>query len=255
MPTIHFVDGEKGGVGKSMFARCLAHYFECHQLDYTLVDADTNNDVFDCYGGIADISFKLADEEIALSSVEANKVDQIFEAALEKPVLVNLPANVHEQVTYWITSNDLLSELITEESGVTIIKWFLSNGEFDSLKAFNTSLGTFEDKLSHILVRNKGLLTNWSKSEQSDLYQETYKQHQFTVIDFPGLPKTEQNYIQELRIPLSQILTNRDLSILSRQRLTKFVRETLAAIDQTGIFQNSLSSKQTTKKETVKQGT
>lgn len=81
-----------------MFSRCLAHYFECEGIDCALVDADSNNDVAECYDGIRDISFKVANEEIALSSLEVDRVDRIFELALEKPVLVNLPANVHEQV-------------------------------------------------------------------------------------------------------------------------------------------------------------
>jgi hypothetical protein len=40
-PTkIHKIDGEKGGVGKSLFARTLMHYCLGKKLDVTLVDWD-----------------------------------------------------------------------------------------------------------------------------------------------------------------------------------------------------------------------
>ena len=40
MSTIHFVGGEKGGVGKSVMSRLLAQYFIDHQMNYSGLDAD-----------------------------------------------------------------------------------------------------------------------------------------------------------------------------------------------------------------------
>jgi MinD-like ATPase involved in chromosome partitioning or flagellar assembly len=58
MATIFLVDSEKGGVGKSLFALCLAHYLESQGVDYTLVDADPKNpDVYAVYQGIKNINF------------------------------------------------------------------------------------------------------------------------------------------------------------------------------------------------------
>lgn len=241
MSIINLVDGEKGGVGKSMFSRCFAHYLECEGIEFVLVDADNNNDVAKCYDGIQDISFKFADEEIALSSTEAEKVDKIFDYALEKTVLVNLPANVHEQVAYWIRSNDLLTDTMIEETGVRIIKWFLCSGEHDSLQAFFTSLDLFEGKLPHIFVRNRGLHTNWADVEEEEDYKKYKKKHDFTVIDFAGLRKAEQIYIQKGNSSLSLLLEDKNLPILSKQRLTKFLKETSQAIKQTNVIQISYS--------------
>jgi hypothetical protein len=236
MAAINFVDGEKGGVGKSMFARCLAHYFECESIEYQLVDTDNNHDVADCYEGITDITFKVANEEFALSSLEADKVDQIFEIALTKPVLVNLPANVHEQVSYWIKSNDLLAKEILTETGVKLVKWFLCSGEYDSWQAFLNSLGEFDGKLTHVLVRNLGLHPNWSDLETRKDYQEIKQKYQFREINFPGLRKAEQMYIQEKRIPMRIAIDDPQLSILSRQRLIRFLRDTTIAIKQAGVI-------------------
>jgi MinD superfamily P-loop ATPase len=43
MATIHFIDGEKGGVGKSLFARVMVQYCLDKQLPYVLVEADQSN--------------------------------------------------------------------------------------------------------------------------------------------------------------------------------------------------------------------
>jgi hypothetical protein len=46
MAKIHLIDGEKGGVGKSLFCRVLIEYFQAQSLNYSLIDADrTNPDV------------------------------------------------------------------------------------------------------------------------------------------------------------------------------------------------------------------
>jgi len=37
MATIHVVGGEKGGVGKSMFARVLLHYFQTNNIDVAAI--------------------------------------------------------------------------------------------------------------------------------------------------------------------------------------------------------------------------
>ena len=43
MATIHFVDGEKGGVGKSMFARTIVQYCLDKQCSFVPIETDTSN--------------------------------------------------------------------------------------------------------------------------------------------------------------------------------------------------------------------
>ena len=43
MSTIHFIGGEKGGVGKSVFARLLSQYFIDNNLPYIGIDADRSH--------------------------------------------------------------------------------------------------------------------------------------------------------------------------------------------------------------------
>lgn len=87
---IHLVDGEKGGVGKSMFTRLLVEFNQKYDLLYTLIDGDFKNpDVqqrYPEYG--AQVVALVEDEEKFFD------IDIIFETALETPVIVNLPARV-----------------------------------------------------------------------------------------------------------------------------------------------------------------
>ena len=43
MAKIHFIGGEKGGVGKSLLARVLAQYFIDHELSFIGFDTDRSH--------------------------------------------------------------------------------------------------------------------------------------------------------------------------------------------------------------------
>ena len=43
MSSIHFIGGEKGGVGKSLFARVLAQYLIDHELPLAAFDSDQSH--------------------------------------------------------------------------------------------------------------------------------------------------------------------------------------------------------------------
>ncbi|MCU0542638.1 MAG: mobilization protein [Oscillatoriaceae cyanobacterium Prado104] len=239
MPTIHFIDGQKGGVGKSLFARCLIHYFQDNSLPYTLVDADTNSDVAEVYEGITDINFNVSDAATAMSSKKAADVDRIFSLAFEKSVIVNLPANVHEQVAYWIKDNDLLE--IGKTEGIDMYKWFLCSGSYDSVSMFLESLKTFEGKLPHIFVRNLGLCPDWSNADARAELIKAKEQYKFKELQFPGLRFTERDYLEENRIPFSMALDNKNgMPVLSRQRLVKFLRCTSKAVSDVEVVSQTV---------------
>ena len=46
MGKVHFVGGEKGGVGKSMTARLLAQYYIDHELPFLGFDCDASHSTF-----------------------------------------------------------------------------------------------------------------------------------------------------------------------------------------------------------------
>jgi hypothetical protein len=121
MATIHFIDGEKGGVGKSLFARVMVQYCLDKQLPYVLVEADQSNpDVGVFYP--ENIQTAVFSE----SERQAYAADAIFNLALTTPVIVNLPAHVTKTVNDWIERNQILE--MDAKHKVDICKWFVGNG-------------------------------------------------------------------------------------------------------------------------------
>ncbi len=236
MATIYLIDGEKGGVGKSLFCRCLLHFLEQKKIVYKLVDTDPKPDVAQIYQGIKDIQFMASDEATVMYSPMAGEVDRLIELAMKEDVIVNLPGKVHQQVKFWIEGNNLLDENFREESGISFCKFFLSNGSDISLDLLEDSLQTYGEKLPHILVRNRGLKLNWSEIIEGDRLSKLRSKYQFLEIDFPGLRRTDIDFIDRQKQPFDQVMDS--LPLLARQRVKTFLSDTMTAIESTGKFGN-----------------
>jgi len=237
--AILFIDGEKGGVGKSLFAKVLLHHLELNQIDLLVVDADTNHDVASVYPGRTDISFTVSRKEAESDPWRLAKVDELFEAAFEKPVVVNLPANVHRHVADWIEENDILE--LCEANQIAIYKWFLCNGSYHSVSLFADSMLEFEGKLPHVFVRNKGLSQDWSNLTNHEELNSVKSEWNDRIIDidFPILRFVERDCIEQHEMSFLSALTSPEkykMTILSQQRLTKFLREAGKEIKKAGIL-------------------
>jgi hypothetical protein len=229
MTTIHLVDGEKGGVGKSFITRTMIQYALDSELPFTAVETDRSNpDVNRIYPDVC--TFAVFSE----SEKQASKADRIFEMALEKSVIVSLPSQVNRAVTTWISENQLLE--LGSEHGVSFCKWFVSNGEYDSIRLFQSSLDYYKGQMTHILVKNLGLCDEWSPVENDQLLQQLIKKYKVKVIDFPKLGYQERYLINQKQLRFDDARDNRELSILGRQRVVNFLKAAYAAFDSTGTW-------------------
>jgi hypothetical protein len=233
MTTIHLVDGEKGGVGKSFITRTMIQYALDSELPFTAVETDRSNpDVNRVYPDVC--TFAVFSE----SEKQASKADRIFEMAMEKSVIVSLPSQVNRAVTTWIDENQLLD--LGSEHGVSFCKWFVTNGEFDSVRLFQSSLDYYKGQMNHILVKNMGLCDEWSPMENDELLQKQIKKYEVKVIDFPKLGHTERYLINQKQLRFDDARENRELSILGRQRIVNFLKAAYAAFDSTGAWAEEL---------------
>ena len=90
MATIHFIDGEKGGVGKSFIAKTMIQYCLDRNLPFVAVETDRSNpDVAGVYKEICQYAIFTEDEK------QANKADRIFEMAISKPVIASVSEEKH----------------------------------------------------------------------------------------------------------------------------------------------------------------
>ncbi|MBW4430343.1 MAG: cobalamin biosynthesis protein CobQ [Pelatocladus maniniholoensis HA4357-MV3] len=223
--TIHLIDGEKGGCGKSFLSRSFIEYCNSIGLDIAIVDADTSNkDIAKIYPQVRTAFFS-DDEKLA------QQADKIFDLAFEKSVIVNLPAQVYTNVTQWIQRNDLIE--LGKENSITFIKWFVCSGGVDSVNFFLKSLEDLGDKMTHVFVQNMGLCDDWSYIEQMPEFVAAQNKYNFTVIDFPKFPFWERNKVDRLEISFESAIAHHELGVISKQRVKNFLKSAYAAFKET----------------------
>src|SRR5262245_61487375 len=101
MSTIHFIGGEKGGVGKSVVARLCAQYCIDRGLPFVAADADGSHGAllrfYSDYTRPVDLSqFESADAIIGLAT------------ETDRRVIVDLPAQSDRLVAAWINEAGIL---------------------------------------------------------------------------------------------------------------------------------------------------
>jgi len=185
--SIYIVGGEKGGVGKSFFARCMIDYFTSKKWNdqYVLVEADsTINDVSSIYK--ENVKSVIFSDNTFLE----DEPDLIVELAERKSVVVNLPSNVCKQFDAWIERSHILS-LDIKECYDHLFYFFVSDGCFRSIDRFVKQLDHYGNKdLSHCLILNPGRLTQGANFSYLNEYKpllETLKKHKVPVLQVPKL--------------------------------------------------------------------
>lgn len=148
MNSIYLVDSEKGGVGKSIFCRCLLQYLIDREVPFKFVEADlSNQDVLNIY---SDVDADTA--ELTLDSRKRREADKIFEYAMEKDVVVNFPANVAIAFDKWLASTGALDMQKTE--GIRFVKFFLLTQNPSSVDSLKRSLKKWGDRMQHVVIKN-----------------------------------------------------------------------------------------------------
>lgn len=231
MATIHLIDGEKGGVGKSFVARTMVQYCLDRNFPFVPVETDRSNpDVSRAYKDICQYAVLSEDEK------QADKADRIFEMAMDKPVIVSLPSQVHRAMKAWIDRNQLFQ--LGKECDVSFCKWFVCNGEYDVVQLFLASLNCYKDQMTHILVRNFGLCDDWSAIEADSSVQKLIKKYKVKVIDFPKLGNSEKYIINQNQLNFDEARNSKEFKILARQRVVNFLKAAYVAFDSTGLWEN-----------------
>lgn len=225
--TIHIVDGEKGGAGKSFVSRGLIEYCASIKHKVAIVDADkSNKDISKIYQNVYSAFFSDDDKQV-------KQADQIFDLAFEKSVIVNLPAQVYSKVTNWIKTNDL--DEIGKEYQINFVKWFVCTGGVDSVDFFIKSLNDLGDRVTHVFVKNLGLCDEWDYVQEMPDFITAKENHKFIEMDFPKFPFWERNVIDRLGITFESALAHPELKVISKQRVKNFLKDAHAAFAQTGL--------------------
>ena len=159
MANIHFIGGEKGGVGKSLVSRLVAQYLIDKELPFLGFDTDRSHGaLLRFYSGFA--------SPVLIDRYEA--LDSIIEAAVEQPdrrILVDLAAQTHDPLVQWMDESGVLD--MAGESGFTITYWHVMDSGRDSVDLLKKLLDRFGARLNYVLVRNQMRGDDFGMLEQS----------------------------------------------------------------------------------------
>jgi hypothetical protein len=191
MPVIHLMDGEKGGTGKSWVARTTVQGYidvgnasgrlaNAADVPFYGIEADRSNPTLSRFYGDC-TQYVIFSEDVKF----ADEADELFDLALTHHLVVNLPAQVHVSLTRWMRRKGLIE--YAAASGISLVKWFVSDGERDSLDVFLRSVEEFGTEIPHVFVKNYGRCDEWDYFEADDSVQAAIAQYKVKVIDFPEL--------------------------------------------------------------------
>ena len=231
MAHIHFIGGEKGGVGKSLTARVLAQYMIDKNIPFLGFDTDRSHGaLMRFYAGYA--------SPVVMDHYEA--LDVIVEAASEQPerrILVDLAAQTHEPLVRWMDDVGMID--MAEEMGMAIHYWHVMDSGKDSVDLLQRLLDRFGTGLKYVLVRNQIRGNDFSVLEQSG-EQARALQLGARVVSVKKLGDSVINKIDAGSSSFWKAKNPQDpngggLGLMDRQRVKAWLRDMYREIDDVGV--------------------
>ena len=231
MAHIHFIGGEKGGVGKSLTARVLAQYMIDREIPFLGFDTDRSHGaLMRFYSGYA--------SPVVMDGYEA--LDVIVEAAAEQPerrILVDLAAQTHDALVRWMDDAGVIN--MADEMGMAIHYWHVMDSGKDSVDLLQKLLDRFGTGLKYVLVRNQVRGNDFSTLEQSG-EQARALQLGAKIVSIRKLNETVMNRIDAGSSSFWKAKTSHDstdggLGMMDRQRVKMWLRDVYREIDDVGV--------------------
>ncbi len=231
MAHIHFIGGEKGGVGKSLVSRILAQYLIDKAIPFLGFDTDRSHGaLMRFYSGYA--SPVLADRYEAL--------DAIVEAAAEQPerrILVDLAAQTHDPLVQWMDDSGVLN--LADEMNISVTYWHVMDSGKDSVDLLKKLLDRFGPGLRYVLVRNQIRGNDFSVLEQSG---EQARALAFGA-QIMGLRHLHDGVMNKIDATSSSFWAAKNsgtedgagLGLMDRQRLKMWLRDAYRELDGVGV--------------------
>jgi hypothetical protein len=231
MAHIHFIGGEKGGVGKSLMARVLAQYMIDREIPFIGFDTDRSHGaLMRFYSGYA--------SPVLVDNMEA--LDSIIESAVEKPerrVLVDLAAQTHDPLVKWMDDAGVVN--LADEMGMTIHYWHVCDCGKDSVDLLKKLLDRFGTSIEYVLVRNQVRGNDFSVLEQSGEQSRALHMGARMV----SMKKLNESVINNIDAGSSSFWKAKNpqdphgggLGLMDRQRVKTWLRDIYREIDDIGV--------------------
>ena len=230
MPTLNFIGGEKGGVGKSVTARLLAQYFIDKGQAFTGFDTDRSHTSFTrFYAGYA--------APVVVDSYEGlDTIASVFahdgETGQMPCAIVDLAAQTAAPLARWIHDSDLIALLA--ELGVRVNFWHLADAGQDSVDLLERLLDSYGSGPGYIVVKNLGRGRDFGALDASDAMKKALSLGA-RVISLAQLHESSMRKIDRQNASFwaaTQPANGPDaLGMLERQRVKTWLRGTYSAFD------------------------
>jgi len=231
MANIHFVGGEKGGVGKSVFARVLAQYMIDREIPFCAFDTDRS------HGSL--LRF-YADYSIPTEVEAFESLDAIIEAATEdsdRHILVDLAAQTFHPFVKWMEESGVLE--LTGDLGITVTYWNIMDSGKDSVDLLGPLFEQHAPNMNYVLVLNELRGNNFEIFENS---QEKARAEELNAKIIP-LKRLHPPLMQKIDAHSASFWAAKNtvpesamkLGLLERHRVKIWLREAYSELDSVGV--------------------
>jgi hypothetical protein len=228
MSQIHFIGGEKGGVGKSLLARVLAQHFIDRNLPFIGFDTDRSHGALLRY---------YADYAAAMPLDAADSLDRVIEAAVEQPerrVIVDLAAQTQADLLRWLDetgAGDVAAEL-----GASVNYWHVMDNGRDGTFLLGRWLDSPGARLPLVLVLNEVRGERFDILAASGLLDRAVAQGA-RVLHLRKMPELPLQKIDADGASFWAALHpgTSNLKLLDRQRIKLWLQRTSADLDALGV--------------------
>jgi hypothetical protein len=231
MSNLHFVGGEKGGVGKSVVARVVAQYLIDNSISFLGFDTDrSHGSLLRFYSGYA--------SPVVVDSYES--LDAIVEAAVEQPekrILVDLAAQTHDALVKWMDESGVLE--MAADNGLTLTYWHVMDSGKDSVDLLKKLFDRFDSRLNYVVVLNQLRGDDFGIFDKSDVKQRAQELNVKFVslrrLHEPVIAKIDAGSTSFWAAKTKSTTDVKGLGILERQRVKVWLKHAYSELERVGI--------------------
>ena len=231
MSTIHFVGGEKGGVGKSVVARLLAQYMIDHELPFIGFDTDKS------HGSLLRFYSDYAAATIIDDYQSLDAIIETASAQAEQRILVDLAAQTHQPLARWLDESGVLE--LAKEMGITICYWNVMDSGKDCVHLLDHLLNQFGTQLNYVLVQNQVRDDQFTLLEQSGVKDRALafdaKVMTLKRLHAPVMTKVDSNSYSFWAAKNKDTESLDPLGLLERQRMKIWLNHAYREISAIGV--------------------
>jgi hypothetical protein len=227
MSHIHFIGGEKGGVGKSLLARVLAQHFIDRGLPFVGFDTDRS------HGAL--LRF-YADYAAPMPLDAHDSLDRVIEAAAADPgrrVLVDLAAQTQDALVKWL--DDAAVAEMAAELDVGLRYWHVMDAGRDSVDLLERWLSGPGAALPLVVVLNEVRGDRFDQLDASGVLDSARATQGARTLRLRKLPDATLQKIDAQDTSFWAAVQPGKLGLLERQRLKVWLQRVGADLDALGV--------------------